>query len=182
MDLARTLRELGIWRDLSAPEVSEAEQAVANGGYPFRSHKADQGVRRFSVDGETMAEGGVIYVLKDMIPALRVHGVELQLENVNLPRVGDTEGEYVVAINGHRCIVWTPEEKTTDRDWETATVRPLAVINGLLSEADATDRLFTVMAGTNDGVAWLIDPSIVAAVADSGLCEESDLPALAVRI
>jgi hypothetical protein len=181
VELARTLRELGLWRHLPEPEAAEAERAVADGGYPFTSHEGDQDVRRFFVDGETMAEGGVVRVLTDMAPALRTHGVELQLENVNRPLVDDTEGEYVVAINGHRCVVWTPADWAAQRAWETATVRPLAVINDLLAEAGATVRLFTLLAGTDDAIAWLLDPRVVAAVADSGLVRESGVPALATH-
>ena len=67
------------------------------------------------------------------------------------------------------------------RAWETATVRPLAVINDLLAEAGAIPRLFTLYTGGNEGIAWLLDPRIVAAIADSGLLSDREVPALASR-
>jgi hypothetical protein len=60
-----------------------------------------------------------------------------------------------------------------------STVRALAVVNDLLGEASATRRLFTLHAGTNEGIAWLVDPRIVAAIVDSGLGSKAALPALA---
>jgi hypothetical protein len=181
VELARTLRGLGLWRHLPDDVTADAEQAVATGGYPFASHDGDQDVRRFFVDGEAMAEDGVVRVLADLAPALRAHGVELRLATVNRPLVDDAEGEYVVAINDRRCIVWTPDDWTAQRAWETATVRPLAVVNDLLAEAGATVRLFTLLAGTEDAIALLLDPRIVAAVADSGLVRESGVPARATH-
>lgn len=133
VELARTLRDLGLWRHLPDDVTADAERAVATGGYPFASHD------------------------------------------------GDAEGEYVVAINDRRCIVWTPDDWTAQRAWETATVRPLAVVNDLLAEAGATVRLFTLLAGTEDAIALLLDPRIVAAVADSGLVRESGVPARATH-
>ncbi|WP_245923210.1 hypothetical protein [Paractinoplanes atraurantiacus] len=135
----------------------------------------------FWVDGESLAEGGVVRELAVMAPALRSYGVDLRLENVNRPMVGDIEGEYVVAINDRICVVWAPEEVRRDLDWETATIRPLAVINDLLEEAGVVPRLFTLYAGVNEGIAWLLDPQIVAAVADSRLFPSSETPALATH-
>jgi hypothetical protein len=77
--------------------------------------------------------------------------------------------------------VWKPAEVAAQRAWLVATVRPLAVINDLLAEAGAVPRIFTLYAGANFGVAWLLDPRIVAAVADSGLVEDDELPALATH-
>ena len=49
---------------------------------------------------------------------------------MNRPLIDDAEGEgeYVVAINGRRCVVWTPADWAAQRAWEVATIRPLAVI------------------------------------------------------
>jgi hypothetical protein len=95
------------------------------------------------------------------------------------PLISDGAGDYVVAINGRRCVVWTPADRGAQRAWEVATIRPLAVINNLLAEAGTVPRLFTLHAGGNEGIAWLLDPRIVAAVADSGLVEDGVVPALA---
>jgi hypothetical protein len=184
VELARTLRELGMWRDFAEEEAAAGERAVAVGAYPFGGKATvdeEPGLRYFFVDGETMAEAGVKRVLAEFEPVLRAYGVELQVEDVNRPPVGDTAGDYVVAINGRRCVVWTPADWAAQRAWETATVRPLAVINDLLAEAGAVPRLFTLNAGVNDGIVWLLDPRIVGAVAGSGLVRESGVPALATN-
>jgi hypothetical protein len=173
-DLARTLRSLGLWRHLSEDDANAAERKVLELQWPFGSF----GDFAFFVDGEEMAEGFVGRQLADMAPSLREHGVDLRIEEVSFPhRVED--GNYVVAINGRRCVVWTPQDWEEQRAWETATVRPLAVINDLLAEAGATPRLFTLYPGGNEGIAWLLDPRIVAAIADSGLLKDREVPALA---
>lgn len=173
-----------MWRHFSEEEAAAGERAVAEGAYPFGGKAtldAEPGVQFFYVDGETMAEGGVTRELAEFEPALRAHRVELRVENVHRPLVDDVAGEYVVAINGRRCVVWTPADWAAQRAWEVATVRPLAVINDLLAEAGAVPRLFTLSAGANEGIVWLLDPRIVAAVADSGLVKEGGVPALATH-
>lgn len=183
-ELARTLRELGMWRHVAEELAAAGERAVAEGAYPFGGKATldeEPGRQYFFVDGETMAEGGVDRVLAELSPALRPYGVDPQVENLNRPIVSDGAGDYVVAINGRRCVVWTQADWATKRAWEVATIRPLAVINDLLAEAGAVPRIFTLSAGTNEGIAWLLDPRIVAAVADSGLVKEDDVPALATH-
>ncbi len=177
-DLARTLRSLGLWQHLSEDDANAAERKVVEAEWPLVSFGDEPGGLWFFVDGEEMAEGFVGRELADMVPRLRDHGVDLRVEDVSLPRRVE-EGDYVVAINGRRCIVWTPQDWAQQRAWATATVRPLAVINDLLAEAGATSRLFTLYAGGNEGIAWLLDPRIVAAIADSGLLEDREVPALA---
>jgi hypothetical protein len=164
-----------MWRHLPDDEAAAAEQMVADGRPSVLD--GDPGVRWFHVDGEFMAEGGVEQVLRDMATGLRTYGVELHIETVNSPiRVDD--GDYVVAINGHRCLVWRPDDWAAD-PWKVSTVRPLTVVNDLLAEANAPARLFTIGAGGNEAIAWLVEPRIVAAIADSGLVGGHGLPALA---
>jgi hypothetical protein len=106
VELARTLRSLGMWEHLPEDEATAAERMVAEGNYPFVSLGEEPGVRYFLVDGETMAEGGVDRELRAMAAGLQTCGIDLQIETVNRPsRVED--GDYVVAINGRRCVVWS---------------------------------------------------------------------------
>jgi hypothetical protein len=184
VELARTLRELGMWRDFSEEDAAAGERAVAEGAYPFGGKAtADEepGSRYFFVDGEAMAEGGVRLQLAEFEDVLHAAGVELQIEDVNRPRLIEAGNDYVVAINGHRCVVWTSDDWASQRAWKAATIRPFAVINDLLAEAGAVPRLFTLNAGGNDGIVWLIDPRIVDAVAASGLVRENGVPVLATR-
>lgn len=162
------MRGLGFWRHLPEDRAAHAEDRVAAGGFPFALSEGRENVDWFFVDGETMAEWGVARELEALKPALHSLGVELRIENV------DRTDQYVVTINGRTCVVWTPQD---DDNWTTATVRPLAVVNELLAEAGAVPRFCTLYAGANDGIAWLLDPRIVAAVAGSGLLPDRETPA-----
>ncbi|MEU4689870.1 hypothetical protein [Actinoplanes sp. NPDC023714] len=181
VDLAGELRALGMWASLSEEQAAAAERAVANGDYPFGIDDPLEGVGWFFADGEELAEGQIRTVLAKIEPALRDHGVDVRLEVINHPSVGDDQGDYVVAINGRPCVMWSQDDWVTRRARWTATVRPFAVINDLLAEAGASARLFTLYAGAEDAIGWLLDPRIVAAVADSGLIKESEIPAQATH-
>ena len=91
------------------------------------------------------------------------------LGELTVETVSRTDDGYVVAVNGRRCVVWESHDWAARVAWERATVRPLAVLNDLLAEAGVVPRLFTLYAGGNEGIAWLLDPRIVGAVAGSGL-------------
>jgi hypothetical protein len=67
-ELARTLRDLGMWRHL--PE--EAEREVSSGEFPFKLRLETQGVSWFFVDGETMAEAAVGRELQSLAPPCRL--------------------------------------------------------------------------------------------------------------
>jgi hypothetical protein len=70
-------------------------------------------------------------------------------------------GDYVIAINGRRCVVWTPQDWVVNSAWAVASVRPFAVVNDLLAEAGAVPRLYTLYTGSNMGEAWLLDPRML---------------------
>ncbi|BEL01944.1 hypothetical protein Q0Z83_001350 [Actinoplanes sichuanensis] len=184
VELARKLRELGWWRDFSAEDAAAGERAVAEGAHPLgglATLDEEPGERYFDVDGETMAEGGVARVLRrELGPALAGHGVELRFEELNYPDSVET-GDYVIAINGRRCVVWTPADWAAGNPWYVSTVRPLAVINDLLAEAGAVSRIYTLYPGSNQGEAWLIDPRIVDVIADSGVIKAEAMPVLPGR-
>jgi hypothetical protein len=50
-----------------------------------------------------------------------------------------------------------------------------------MAEAGAVPRFFTLHAGADDGIVWLLDARVVAAVAGSGLLPEHETPALATH-
>jgi hypothetical protein len=183
-DLARKLRELGLWQHLPAEAAAAGERAVAEGAHPLgglATLDEEPGVRYFDVDGEAMAEGGVDRTLREFAPVLRAHGVDLRITLVSHPALVDGS-DYVVAINDRRCLVWTSEDWVSGNPWWVSTVRPLAVVNDLLADAGALPRLHILTAGGNQGEAWLLDPRIVAAMADSGLIDGDSLPALPTHV
>jgi hypothetical protein len=183
VELARRLRELGMWENFSEEDAAVGERVVAEGAHPLGGRATldeEPGTRLFNVDGETMAEGGVGRVLAEWAPVLRRYGVELDVELVSYPASVES-GDYVITINGRRCVVWTPQDWVAGSPWAVATVRPLAVINDLLAEAGAAPRIYTLYTGGNEGEAWLLDPRIVAAITESGLLEPDVTPALATQ-
>lgn len=174
--LSGALAELGCWSHLSPMAAAECERSVTAGGYPFTA-EVFPGID-FMADGEELAEGGVEDLLQLMDPALRGHGVALRVKALQLPNSADDE--YMLDINGRRCVVLDRDDWTYGQPWYDATVRPLAIVNDLLAEAGATARVFTLYAGGNEAIALLLDPQVVAAVAHSGLVEARDLPTLVI--
>lgn len=168
--LARDLAELGVWDEASPGEAAEQQQAVAGGAYPFTLPVFES--VWFFTDGEDMAEFKTEAVLRAMAPALKRRGVVLTVGTV-IANNGET---YVVSINGRDCVLWTTEDARWS--WLTATLRPLLMVNDLLVDAGAPVRVFTLHAGSNDGVSLLLDPAVVAAIQGSGLIKSHDLPEL----
>jgi hypothetical protein len=52
------------------------------------------------------------------------------------------------------------------------------MVNELLAEAGAKVRVFTLCTGGNEGVAFLLDPEVPAAMARSGLFPPHEVPEL----
>jgi hypothetical protein len=159
-----------LWAHL--PEEQQAARAlkVAAGEYPLWLITESRVV---AADGEELAEGGVEEFLESLNPALAPFGVSLVVRSCP-----DDAGNYVVAINGRMCTVITLDEAAQSKSWFLATVRPLKLVNSLLSEAGADVQVFTLLAGGNDGIAILLDPRVPAAMRESGLFAERDVPLL----
>ena len=168
--LAHQLAEAGFWFGLPPAQARAQQREVAAGGYPFNCAVLDDVT--FLADGEDLAEGDVEDVLREMAPALRRFGVELRVHTVS----DNNSGEYVVDINGRRCLVLDAGDWNGNLPWLLATVRPFAVVNDLLIEAGAPVRVHTLHTGGNEGMALLLDPAIVEVVRGSGLVSDRDLP------
>ncbi|MET7418734.1 hypothetical protein [Dactylosporangium sp. NPDC005555] len=172
-ELARTLADAGFWHD-QPPAAAEAQwREVAAGGYPFTCAVLDDVA--FHADGEELAEGNVEDLLREMAPALRRFGVTLQVRTVS-----GSHDDYVVDINGRRCVILDAGDPHTDSPWFEATVRPLALVNELLVAAGTPVRVFTLYTGGNEGRALLLDPAVVDAVRHSGLVDDREVPELPV--
>lgn len=164
--LADRLRASGLWSEQPAAVREQNLQTVATGGYPFGLPGCEE--FEFFADGEDLAEGGVEEFLETLRRPLMRYGVSLDVQ-----RVDDGPG-YAVMINGRRCVVL---DDADDPDWLAATVRPLAVVNALLDEVQATRRAYLLYAGGNDGIALLLPPAVVSAVIESGLFDPKEIPA-----
>ncbi|MFF5235529.1 hypothetical protein [Dactylosporangium sp. NPDC000521] len=172
-ELARTLADVGFWRDQSLAAAEAQRREVAAGGYPFSCAVLDDVT--FHADGEELAEGGVENLLREMAPALRRCGVTLRVRTVS---ENNDDGGYVVEINGRRCLVLDADDWRYNSPWFEATVRPLAVVNDLLAAVGTPVRAFTLYTGGNEGRAVLLDPTVVDAVQRSGLVDDREVPEL----
>src|SRR6185369_1459049 len=104
--LARALATLGHWRDLPPSVAADQQREIARGGYPFTGAAFDEVT--FPADGEDLAEGGVEELLERMRPVLQRHGVALQV--ATLSTAESIDDDYVIAINGRRCLVLGPDD------------------------------------------------------------------------
>ncbi|MFF3920646.1 hypothetical protein ACFYZB_46130 [Streptomyces sp. NPDC001852] len=172
--MAEALNRYGLWDHLSSVELRESAMTeVATGCYPLHFDLLFEQIEFFA-DGEELAEGGVERFLRALAPALVRYGVVLEVETV--PDVDD----YIVSINGIRCMVLRPEDWEGGDPWALSTVRPLAVVNQLLAAAGRSAlRAHTLYAGGNEGLVFLMDPRAAEALRASGLFPEHEVPALA---
>jgi hypothetical protein len=171
--LARALADAGFWVGLPPAEAQAQQRQVAAGGYPFTCAVLEP--LTFFADGEDLAEGGVEELLREMTPALLRFGVALQVETIS---EGDTGVAYVVRINGRDCTVLDDDDLRYNWPWFEATVRPLSVVNDLLHAAGTQTRVLTLHTGGNEGLALLLDPTIVDIIRRSGLLTAGNLPEL----
>ena len=143
----------------------------------------------FTADGEDLAEELVEEWLACLAPALEHYGLPLTVETVDsasLSELGadDPQGDYVLTINGIRCRIWDGAEwdfvdaEPPWNPWLVAALRPLSVINALLTACGSRVRAHTMNAGGNDAVVILIDPAVVSAMQHSGDYPESAIPVL----
>ncbi|MER6074227.1 hypothetical protein ABT187_36440 [Streptomyces sp. NPDC001817] len=171
--MAEALNRYGLWDHLSTELRESAMTEVATGCYPLHFDLLFEQIEFFA-DGEELAEGGVERFLRALAPALVRYGVVLEVETV--PDLDD----YIVSINGIRCMVLRPEDWEGADPWALSTVRPLAVVNQLLAAAGRSAlRAHTLYAGGNEGLVFLMNPRAAEAMRASGLFPEHEVPALA---
>lgn len=177
-ELAAALDATDLWRDFDDDTRKAARRQVAGGEYPFNLDLLDSCV--LFADGEDLAEGGVEEFLNELGPIVAREGVQLQVRRLIDPYGEMQADRYVVEINGEPCLIWTEENAANEDAWAQATVRPLARVNELLAATGSGKRMFTLYTGGNEGLAYLLDPDVVAAVRASGLIESRDTPTLAM--
>jgi hypothetical protein len=139
---------------------------VAAGGSPF----SDLDEAGWLVDGEELTDGSVEQLLDEISPALAERGVGLVVETIEGPW-DDSSAGYKVRINGldvdlYRFDPNEPNVPLAEDPWTDCTLRPLAVINALLSEANARDRIAVRRPGANDGMAYLLPMEVISVLTD----------------
>lgn len=118
-------------------------------------------------DATDEAEGGVAEFLETLRQSLMRYGINLDVQRVE-------DGlRYAVVINGRRCVVL---EDADDSDWLGATVRPLAVVNTLLDEAQLPAGCTCSTPAATTGITLLLPASVVSALIESGLFGPAEIP------
>jgi hypothetical protein len=177
-EFAAALDATDLWRDPDDGTRKAARSQVAGGVYPFNFDLLDSWV--VFAGGETLAEGGVEEFLNELGSIVARAGVHLQVRRLIDPYGEMQADRYVVEINGESCLIWRAEDWAYENVWAQATVRPLARVNELLAAAGSAKRMFTLYSGGNEGLAYLLDPEVVAAVRASGLIDGRETPDLAM--
>jgi hypothetical protein len=176
--LAAELDRCGLWNHLTNEQRVSARRDVATGCHAF-DFELLHGHIEFFTDGESLAEGGIERYLSEIGPGLSLLGLSLDVVTVQSPYRIEQGDDYVLAVNGIPCTVWTAEEwQDAGTVWAKATVRPLAVVNQLLTAVTPV-RAHTLYTGCNDGLLLLIEPGVAEAMRASGLFPEWEIPALA---
>lgn len=177
--LAAAFDRYGLWSHLTDEDRAAARLDVETGCYPFEVPQLAG--RLLLVDGEELVEGGVEGFLANLAPVLARFGLVLDVVTVHSPYLSVDDVDYVVAVNGVRCTVFTDDEWGDDDDfsrmWAQAVLRPLAVVNRLLTDVGPI-RAHVARADTNEALLLFADPRAVDAMRASGLFAENEVPTL----
>ena len=174
--LAADLDTAGFWGRASDAERQRLRDEVAAGAPPFEGMEAVG----WLVDGEDLAEGEVESLLQTLSPALAERGVDLTVETVEGPWDDGSSG-YKVRINGIEVDLYRfdpnePNVPLSADPWTDCTLKPLAVINRLLAEGGADERIVVISPGGNDGMAFLLPLKVVGVLSESPVVEPEDRP------
>jgi hypothetical protein len=176
--LAADLDAAGFWADMAVADRERLRATVAAGGSPF-SGLEEAG---WLVDGEELADGSIEQLLNEMSPALAERGVELLVETIEGPW-DDGSGGYKLRINGvdvdlYRFDPDEPKLPLAEDPWTDCTFRPLAVVNRLLADAGARERIAVVSPGANDGMAYLLAADAIFVLTKSPVVAAEDRPVI----
>jgi hypothetical protein len=176
--LAADLDAAGFWADVAVADRERLRATVAAGGSPF-SGLEEAG---WLVDGEDLADGSIEQLLNEMSPALAERGVELLVETIEGPW-DDGSGGYKLRINGvdvdlYRFDPAEPNTPLAEDPWTDCTFRPLAVVNRLLADAGARERIAVVSPGANDGMAYLLAADAIFVLTESPVVAADDRPVI----
>lgn len=151
---------------------------LGNGKADFDDPWESCGTQCWRFDGEDLAEGEVESVLREMGPSLAQLGVDLSVETIMDPYDDNSDG-YDIVINDipleiYRSDPSNPRVPLSDDPWLDCSVRPVAVINRLLRNADSIYQLGILWPGGNDGLAILLPRDILEALGASGILGEGN--------
>lgn len=168
-DLFEALEELGFLDSTPSEATAEVKSVALSHGWPY-AHEANG--RYLLTDAESLAEGGVDEFLEQARPFLESRGATVpEAQDV----VDDSYGAYSVVVGTTEHTIYTAAESRQAVEqlgllWGLATARAFGLINGLLAEAGAQDRLYALSGGNDLAGVFLTDA--MAAVIRS----QPDLP------
>lgn len=108
--------------------------------YPYIFDEATHRIGR--IDAENVAEGFAADELLNLQEPLSRLGIALEVDEL-----ADRGPDTLVIVNGTRYLVLSAEETAEERDWLLATQRVLAIINKLLEEGGAAERVYLLYVG-----------------------------------
>jgi predicted DNA-binding WGR domain protein len=156
-DIGEVLDRLGAWS-------RQDRVPLGNGRSDFDEEMSQEGDQYWYVDGEDMAEGDMESVLTEMVPSLRLVGLDLHVVTLMDPYDPESTG-YDMSLNGIHVEMYRhdpadPKMPLCDDPWMDCTVKPLAVVNQLLGEAGSIYRIGVLCPGGNDGMAVLLPTDV----------------------
>jgi hypothetical protein len=134
--------------------------------------------RFFHADAESLAEGGVVELLRELEPTLRRLGVPALELDEELD--ADAPDDYAVTVNGERRVIYSEPELAaagSGRAWGLAAARTLRIVDDLLAAAGSNERAWAYQGGNDLGV-WILTPELrdaVAAILDSARDEPYEM-------
>jgi hypothetical protein len=119
--------------------------------------------RDYPADEERLTECGIKTFLKDIRPVLKANGVDVTQRQI----IEDcTRGGYSIHVKGKPYLIYSAEELDSDDVWGISGRRTFAMINDLLRNSDAEERIYSYYNG-NDHWAWFFTPKLHALLASA---------------
>jgi hypothetical protein len=163
------LEQLGFYRYVDPAQASDARASALEYGYLY----GDTG-RAFHADAEELAEGGVLYFVREIQPFLAGQRVILTSMSDDFES-GGGYGGYHVEINGLRREMYSVEELSSGEIWSLTTFRAFALINELLAQAESLERVYGLDGG-NDLFAIFLTPAMYELITARPIFPDSEKP------
>lgn len=121
--------------------------------------------RRFGIDGEALAEGGIRKTLQNMYAeVLSKEGVpSLEVEQ----KIGSGDG-YKVVVNNKLYEIYSESDISSAPIWQMSLVGLMRIVNDLLSDVGSQERLYGIHAD-NDGAAIFLTAELYQFFIETGI-------------
>lgn len=107
--------------------------------------------RGYGIDGEELAEGGILDMIKKMEPVLKAEHVSItQLEQ----DIWNNNG-YTVSVNGKEYIIYREDDTKNQNIWTLALAGLMTILNDLFISSNSDQRIYATHSG-NDGAIYVL--------------------------